>query len=68
MSKEARLLLERSGNRRASSVGVWALIGTATFLFGATANALAATYRTPNFIVNADSSDFARKADRKSVV
>lgn len=62
MSKEARLLLGRSGNRRASSVGVWALIWTATFLFGATANALAATYRTPNFIVNADSSDFARKA------
>lgn len=66
MSREARLLLERSKNRRVSTFRggafcAWTLFLTATILLGATANVFAATYQTPNFIVNADSSDFARR-------
>ncbi|MBR4834266.1 MAG: hypothetical protein IKU86_08055 [Thermoguttaceae bacterium] len=34
----------------------------ATFLFGATSAVEAATWRTANFVVHADSADFARKA------
>lgn len=60
MSKEARLLFGRLANRRP----VWgrALALAAIFLFGATADSWAATYQTRNFIINADSSDFARRA------
>ena len=68
MSKEARLLfgrceyrLGRCEYRRASSFAVWALILSTAFFFGASTNVWAATYRTTNFIVEADSSDFARK-------
>ncbi|MBQ2791103.1 MAG: hypothetical protein IJE97_15815 [Thermoguttaceae bacterium] len=72
VSKEARLLLGRLKNFCASA-GRTGTLGRgavscvcsfilATLLFlGAATNALAATYRTSNFIVNADSADFARK-------
>ncbi|MBQ9798526.1 MAG: hypothetical protein IJO40_01125 [Thermoguttaceae bacterium] len=72
MSREARLLLGRRENRRASysrrstaqrGVASFAstLFLTAALLLGATANVWAATYRTPNFIVNADTEVFARR-------
>ncbi len=73
MSKEARLLRKRSENRRAPSFqiltafrrfafSIWAFFLTAALVLGATANVSAATYRTLNFTVYADSDDFARRA------
>ena len=72
MSKEARLLLGRTADRRASAFefltfrrvafSVWTFFLTAACLLGASANVFAATYRTHNFIVYAESDDFAREA------
>ena len=73
MGTEARLLLERSAKRCATSAKTFAVprgvsfcvcafLTVATWLLGAPSSAFAATYRTPNFIVYADSDEFARKA------
>lgn len=74
VSKEARLLLKRLKNCRAFFLGgransnrgaatrVLALLLTLFLWASASTNAWCATYRTSNFIVNADSEDFARQA------
>ncbi len=74
MSKEARLLLKRLGNRRASFLGgatnpnrgaatrVWGVALTVLLWASVSTNVWGATYRTSNFIVNADSETFARQA------
>ena len=77
VSREARLLFVRLANRRATTLklkafsrggAVFARVFflAATLLFGATANVGAATYRTPNFIIYADSEAFARKAGEEA--
>ncbi len=72
MSKEARLLLKRLGNfraffggrssKRGGAARVWTASLSAVLLAIASTNVWAATYRTTNFIVNADSDVFARQA------
>jgi hypothetical protein len=73
VSKEARLLLGRFSDRcatplkagafsRGAAARVCTFFLTAALFLGATADAWAATYRSPNFIVYADSDDFARRA------
>lgn len=95
MSKEARLLSKRLGNRATTSVDkranfcgvgslrrfyrlnrfcgaalakkrsdvslLWRVLGATFFLLATSSNALAATFRTANFIVYADSAVFARQ-------
>lgn len=79
MSREVRLLTALSAKRCATSVNslaiprgvvffVCAFLLSATALLGATASASAATYRTTNFIIHADSETFANAAGQTAEI
>ncbi len=79
MSREVRLLTALSAKRCATSVNslaiprgvvffVCAFLLSATALLGATSSASAATYRTTNFIIHADSETFATAAGQTAEI